>query len=52
MFRTLLERRNRNHRSLSHKSLRHMGCSLLHKVLNNNGWTSYRSNHPLEQMLS
>jgi len=52
MFRTLLERRNRNHRSLSHKSLRHMGCSLLHKVLNNNGWPSCRSNHPPEQMLS
>jgi hypothetical protein len=52
MFRTLLERRNRNHRRLNHKSWHHMGCSLSHKVLNNNGWTSYRSNHPPEQMLS
>jgi hypothetical protein len=51
MFRTLLERRNRN-RSLSHKRWHHMGCSLLHKVLNNNGWPSCRSNHPPEQMLS
>jgi len=51
MFRTLLERRNRN-RSLNYKRWHHMGCSLLHKVLNNNGWPSYRSNHPPVQMLS
>jgi hypothetical protein len=52
MSRLQLNRRIRNHRHLHHKHWHHMGCSLSHKVLNNNGWLFCRSNHPPEQMLS